>query len=156
LALIRHRETARVLLQADSGRFLLLYSLWSPESALEPRWMSPGGGIERSEELSEAASRELLEETGLGVPPEALGSKVAEIEFHQPWPSGDFETGIAHFFRLRISDEFLVDRSMWTAEEHRDILDVRWWNPEALQASGETVGPPGLVELLVELSELDT
>jgi 8-oxo-dGTP pyrophosphatase MutT (NUDIX family) len=151
LALIRHRETARILLQADTGRFLLLYSLWSPESALEPRWMSPGGGIEPSEDLWAAASRELLEETGLVVPPEALGPKVSEIEFNQPWKSGDHETGIAHFFKFRVSEEFVVDRSMWTAEEHRDILEVRWWLPEDLKASGETVGPPGLIDLLVEL-----
>ena len=151
MALIRHRETARILLQADSGRFLLLFSLWSPESALEPRWMSPGGGIEPSESLAEAASRELLEETGLAVPTDALGAKVAEIEFNQPWKSGDYETGIAHFFKYRISEEFVVDRSMWTDEERRDILDVRWWLPEELKASGETVGPPGLIDLLVEL-----
>ena len=151
MALIRHRETARTLLQADSGRFLLLFSLWSPESGLEPRWMSPGGGIEPSESLAEAASRELLEETGLAVPTDALGPKVAEIEFNQPWKSGDYETGIAHFFKYRISEEFVVDRSMWTDEERRDILDVRWWLPEELKASGETVGPPGLADLLVEL-----
>ena len=151
MALIRHRETARILLQADSGRFLLLYSLWSPESALEPRWMSPGGGIEPSESLAEAASRELLEETGLAVEPDALGPKVSEIEFNQPWKSGDYETGIAHFFKLRISEEFVVDRSMWTDEERRDILDVRWWLPQELKASGEAVGPPGLADLLVEL-----
>jgi 8-oxo-dGTP pyrophosphatase MutT (NUDIX family) len=97
--------------------------------------MSPGGGIEPFEDLAEAASRELQEETGLIVPPEALGPKVGEIEF----------------FKFRISKEFVVDRSMWTAEEHRDILNVRWWLPEDLKASGETVGPPGLIDLLVEL-----
>jgi 8-oxo-dGTP pyrophosphatase MutT (NUDIX family) len=151
LGLIRHRETARVLLQADSGRFLLMFSLWSPESAMEPRWVSPGGGLEGSEPLNVAASRELLEETGLLVNPELLGAKIASVEFTQAWPSGDHETGIAHFFKFRISEEFDVDRSMWTPEEHRDILDVRWWNPSDLKESGERVGPPGLIDLLVEL-----
>ena len=151
MGLIRHRETARVLLQADSGRFLLMYSLWSPESALEPRWVSPGGGVEASEALDVAASRELFEETGLQVSPESLGAKIASIEFTQPWPSGDHETGIAHIFRFKVANEFEVDRSLWTPEEHRDILDVRWWDQATLKASGETVGPPGLIDLLAEL-----
>ena len=150
MGLIRHRETARILLQADSGRFLLLFSLWSPESALEPRWVSPGGGLEGSEPLEVAASRELLEETGLRINPDSLGPKVSSIEFNQPWPSGDHETGIAHFFKFQVTDEFEVDRSMWTPEEHRDILDVRWWHPSELKESGERVGPPGLIQLLVE------
>ena len=140
-----------MLLQASSGRILLMFSLWSPESALEPRWVSPGGGVEASEPLAEAASRELLEETGLRVNPESLGATIASIEFTQPWPSGDYETGVAHFFRHSVVDEFEVDRSMWTPEEHRDILDVRWWSPLELKVSGETVGPRGLIDLLVEL-----
>jgi hypothetical protein len=28
---------------------------------------------------------------------------------------------------------------------------VRWWLPDDLKASGETVGPPGLIDLLLEL-----
>ena len=140
-----------MLLQASSGRFLLMFSLWSPKSALEPRWVSPGGGVEGSEPLAAAASRELLEETGLRVNADSLGSKMASIEFTQPWPSGGYETGVAHFFRHSVVNEFEVDRSMWTPEEHRDILDVRWWSPLELKASGETVGPPGLIDLLVEL-----
>jgi 8-oxo-dGTP pyrophosphatase MutT (NUDIX family) len=112
--------------------------------------MTPGGGVEASEALDVAASRELLEETGLQVSPESLGAKVASIEFTQPWSSGDYETGIAHFFRFKVANEFDVDRSLWTPEEHRDILDVRWWDQAALKASGETVGPPGLIDLLAE------
>jgi 8-oxo-dGTP pyrophosphatase MutT (NUDIX family) len=129
----------------------MLFSLWSPESSLEPRWVSPGGGVEAAETLNLAASRELLEETGLWVEPIQLGPKIQSIEFSQPWPSGDYETGIAHFFKFKIEDEFEIDRALWTPEEHRDILEVRWWDPLKLMASGERVGPPGLSELLVEL-----
>ncbi len=151
MGLIRHRETARIALQADSGRFLLMFSHWSPESGLEPRWVCPGGGIEPNEELWLAASRELQEETGLVVDPAEFGPKVAQIEFRQDWKTGDFETGVAHFFKFQVRDEFVIDRSFWTPEELRDILDVRWWDVSALEASGESVGPPGLVDLLAGL-----
>ena len=151
MGLIRHRETARIALQADSGRFLLMFSHWSQESGLEPRWVCPGGGIEPNEELWLAASRELQEETGLVVDPAEFGPKVAQIEFRQDWKTGDFETGVAHFFKFQVRDEFVIDRSFWTPEELRDILDVRWWDVSALKASGETVGPPGLVDLLAGL-----
>lgn len=151
MGLIRHRETARIALSADSGRFLLMFSHWSPESGLEPRWVTPGGGIEPGEDLALAAARELLEETGLVVRPAEFGSKVAELEFRQNWKSGDYETGVAHFFKLQVQEEFLIDRSLWTPEERRDVLDVRWWNTEQLRDSGEIYGPPGLVDLLAGL-----
>lgn len=151
MALIRHRETARIALQADSGRYLLMLSHWSPESGLEPRWVSPGGAVEPGEDLAAAAARELLEETGLIVDPAEFGAKVTELEFRQDWKSGDYETGVAHFFKLQVPAEFLIDRSFWTPEENRDILDVRWWDANQLRDSGETFGPPGLADLLVEL-----
>jgi 8-oxo-dGTP pyrophosphatase MutT (NUDIX family) len=128
-----------------------MFSHWSPESGLEPRWVSPGGGIEPGEDISSAAARELLEETGLSVPAQDFGTKVAELEFQQAWTTGDYETGVAHFFKLNVVDEFEIDRSLWTPEEHRDILEVRWWDPKVLNDSGELVGPPGLVSLLSEL-----
>jgi 8-oxo-dGTP pyrophosphatase MutT (NUDIX family) len=151
LGLIRHRETARIALQADSGRFLLMFSHWSPESGLKPRWVSPGGGIEPDEDPATAAARELLEETGLVVPEADFGPKICEIAFRQNWVSGDYETGVAHFFKLQVQEEFDISREFWTPEEHRDILEVRWWNPRQLRESGEIVGPPGLGDLLVEL-----
>lgn len=114
--------------------------------------MSPGGGVEPNEELSVAASRELFEETGLAVEPDRFGQKIAEIEFRQDWNSKDYETGVAHFFKLQVPTEFEVDRKYWTPDEHRDILDVRWWHALDLKDSGERFGPPGLVDLLVSLN----
>ena len=149
---IRHRETARVLVQAGSGRFLLLYTHWSPGSGLEPRWVSPGGGVEPGEDLKTAAIRELQEETGLSLKIAQIGTKVAEIDFRQDWKTGDFETGKAHIFHHRIDLEFEPNRSLWTPDEHRDIIETKWWLVQELIDSGERVGPPGLVDLMVELA----
>lgn len=128
-----------------------MFSHWSPESGLEPRWVSPGGGVEHSEELAVAASRELFEETGLMVKPYEFGPKIAEIKFRQDWNSSDYETGVAHFFKLQVPTEFEIDRKFWTPDEHRDILEVRWWHANDLKESGERFGPPGLADLLVGL-----
>jgi 8-oxo-dGTP pyrophosphatase MutT (NUDIX family) len=152
LVLIRHRITSRVLLQANTGRFLLLLTHWSPGSGLKPRWVIPGGGIEADEALETAASRELFEETGLLLAQGDLGPKLGQLEFRQDWINGDHETGVAHIFHHKIQTEFEVSKLRWTKDEHRDILDVRWWNLAGLIESGETVGPPGLVQLMQRLS----
>lgn len=151
MGLIRHRNTARVLLQAKTGRFLLFLTHWHPASGLEPRWVSPGGGIEPNEPIELAASRELVEETGLLVGPEVFGTPIAKLSFRQEWQNGDHETGEAVFFRLKVADEFEPSRSSWTADEHRDIIRHAWWLPSDLNESGESVGPPGLGELLAGL-----
>lgn len=153
MALIRHRETARVLLQADSGAFLLLYTHWDPGSGLKPRWVIPGGGIEPNEPLELGASRELFEETGLWLETELIGPKIAELAFHQDWETGDWETGIAHIFYHRIQQEIEISKTNWTEEEHRDILETRWWQIDELIKSKQQVGPPGLIELMGELSQ---
>ena len=148
MALIRHRITARVLLRAQTGRFLLLLTHWSPEAELEPRWVTPGGGVEAGEDLGLAAARELFEETGLEIQAEQLGTPIACLEFNQFWKSGDHETGLAHIFYHPVAAEFEIDQRFWTQDERRDILAVKWWGLSELIASGEQVGPPGLVEVM--------
>ena len=64
------RTAARVVLLDDADRVLLL-------SGTDPRvgsrwWITPGGGIEGSETLPDAARRELAEETGLLLAPDDL------------------------------------------------------------------------------------
>ena len=145
---VKHRETARIMLLNGDGELLMMNTHWDPGTGLPPRWLTPGGGIDPGESILEAAVRELFEETGLEVSPEALGELVTSIPFKMVWANGQYETGIAHFYKLTLADDFSLSDANWTNDEHRDVIEWRWWEPRALIASGERVGPPGLLEFL--------
>lgn len=55
---------ARIVLLDEVGR-VLLFRIVDPLEYKLPVWITPGGGIEVGETMSQAASRELNEETGL-------------------------------------------------------------------------------------------
>ena len=76
------RQTARVLPVDPAGRVLLLHG-WDPHHPEAPFWFTIGGGAEGGESLREAGVRELLEETGIVLHPEALGEPIAHntVEF---------------------------------------------------------------------------
>jgi 8-oxo-dGTP pyrophosphatase MutT (NUDIX family) len=144
----QHRETARILLTNSNGEVFLLLTHFDPEVGLPPRWITPGGGIDAGEEPIQAAVRELWEETGLVVPQEALGEKVAEISGRWDWGDGqNHHTYKDHFFKL-LMDDFELDDSGWTEDERRDVLEYRWWSATDLRETGEQLGPHGLAELI--------
>ena len=147
---LKHRETARVFLTNQRGELFLINTHWDPGTGLPPRWLTPGGGVDAGESVLAAAVRELFEETGLRIAPENLGEIELSLPFKMVWASGHFETGTAHFYRLNIGDDFTMDNSNWTKDEHRDVIEYRWWNVADLLASDEIVGPPGLTEYLAD------
>lgn len=142
-----HRETARVLLTNPSQQIFLLLTHFDPEVCLPPRWITPGGGIDAGETPLEAAVRELREETGLQVAPSALGEPIWITEGRWDWPDGNFHTYKDFFYRLEV-ENFVLDKSGWTNDELRDVLEYRWWNLDDLLHSEESVGPHGLAEFL--------
>lgn len=143
----QHRETARILLSNRLNQYLLLLTHFDPEVGLPARWITPGGGIDAGETPLDAAVRELREETGLIVAPDELGEEIWRTDGRWDWPDGNFHTYTDYFFALQV-DSFEIDKSGWTADENRDVLEIRWWNAAELSETDELVGPHGLIAFL--------
>lgn len=143
-----HRETARVLLLNRQNQVFLLLTHFDPEVGLPPRWITPGGGIDAGEKPILAAVRELFEETGIKVTETELGQPIWQTSGVWHWADGINRHSFAdHFYQLVI-DDFEMDKSAWTKDEHRDVLEFRWWNLSDLIETSESVGPPELVNFL--------
>ncbi|WP_214416805.1 NUDIX hydrolase [Sphaerisporangium fuscum] len=143
------RPSARILLIDDHDRILLyrgLGLLKTPDHA----WFTPGGGVRPGEELTVAAARELLEETGYRAAPEAFGPVVAVSSGH--WTSADdrlFRSEDSWFF-LRVPAFEVDDGGMEDLES--SLIDAhRWWSLPELEATSEHVIPLGLAPLLERL-----
>ncbi|MFM6968627.1 MAG: NUDIX hydrolase [Microbacteriaceae bacterium] len=150
---VTHRETARIALQDRDGRFLMLLTHFDAGVGLPPRWITPGGGIDAGESVLDAAVRELREETGLTVNPDDLGEPIAEIPGWWDWADGErFHSYVDHFFALTV-DRFELDTSGWTESERHDVLDVRWWSLDEIDAEQPFLGPVGLREVLAGVAQ---
>lgn len=144
-----HRRTARILLRKPSGEVFLLLTHFDPEVGLPARWITPGGGIDPGETPIQAAVRELFEETGLRVSAMDLGEPIAELEGTWTWVDGINSHSYHDTFFEYIVEDFVLDNSSWTPDEHRDVLEYRWWSLEELTATAELIGPHGLVTLIM-------
>ena len=141
-----------MLLVDQAGAVLLIQFRTDPGA---PRlWLTPGGGVRPGEDLVAAAARELAEETGLAVPPAALGAPVAYTGGWADlgWASGRFRDD---FFFHRV-EAHEVDFSHQEELEREAILGFRWWSLPDLAAvdrpgGGDVVYPYGLVPLLAGL-----
>jgi 8-oxo-dGTP pyrophosphatase MutT (NUDIX family) len=143
----RRRHTARVLLVDRAGRVLLLRGGDPGRPAAGTWWFTLGGGIEAGESVEEAASRELLEETGLSAVD--VGPVVLEREIEHEFDGVIYDQRETYFL-VRV-DPFVLDTSQWSAIEVATVAEYRWWSREKLRSTTERVFPSGLAELLDRL-----
>jgi 8-oxo-dGTP pyrophosphatase MutT (NUDIX family) len=107
-------------------------------------WFTPGGGVEGTESLIEAAIREVFEETGLQL--ETINGPIGDrdtrftfegVEIHQ----------VETYFTASV-ERYEIDRSGWSELEQRSVHGSRWWSIAELESTVETVFPEILLDLL--------
>jgi 8-oxo-dGTP pyrophosphatase MutT (NUDIX family) len=141
---VGHRLTSRILLFDERNDILLMLTR-APDTSGFSRWVTPGGGVDPGETHSEAAIRELYEETGLAI--DDPGPVVWTYDFSVKWNDADHDTGHAEYYVVRTT-RFELSREHWTDEEKVDTLDVRWWSLDELRHTDEPLEPSRLVELV--------
>lgn len=143
------RRAARVLLVDAQQRVLLLHGGDPDEPDRGRWWITPGGGIEPGESSTQAAVRELAEETGLRVGVDELGGvvheRVTEFRF-----AGRHYRQSEHYFLLRIGTHD-VDADGPGAVADPGISGHRWWSLPALAQTSEVIYPGELSAVLDRL-----
>lgn len=93
-----------------------------------PYYSAPGGFVKAGEDARDAALRELLEEVGLQVEPDALK---LSLELTHPW---EYKRDHVKIFELTLDERPVVH------VDHREVIEAVWVSPnEALQMN---VFPP--------------
>lgn len=111
-----------------------LVLIWSRGEVLLVRnsyvsyYSAPGGFVKSGEDAREAARRELLEEVGLDVPPEALS---LALELTHPW---EYKRDHVKIFELTLDERPVVN------VDHREVVEALWVSPE--EALQRNVFPP--------------
>jgi 8-oxo-dGTP pyrophosphatase MutT (NUDIX family) len=143
------RLTGRVIAIDPAGRVLLFYYDDPPPKG--KHWATPGGGVEAEEDFYAAACRELFEETGwCDVPVSREQVHAADqVQF-----SGYLQALVRQY------DHYFVG---WVPEEERPLGEVaamhvsdgidgyRWWALAELDATGDSIYPKGLADLVRRL-----
>ena len=144
------RRTATRVLPVNAGGEVLLLQDQDPARPGVLRWGSIGRAVDDGESLVEAALRELREETGIEVAPDALTEPFLRSTYDFTWGGTAYRSD-STFFGL------LLDRGVEVSFDHREEAEVgnvvaaAWWTPADLARDGTGVSEdmPAIMETAV-------
>lgn len=131
------RLTARVFPVSPAGEVLLLQDQ-DPARPGILRWGSVGGAAEPGESLTDAAIRELREETGIEIGPDALTAAFHRGTYEFSW-GGKAYVSDASFFAVPMEPDVEISFDFLEPAEIGNVLAARWWSADDLEADGTAV-----------------
>jgi 8-oxo-dGTP pyrophosphatase MutT (NUDIX family) len=149
---VEERDAVRAVVMDRAGCVLLMRTK-DPAIPEEGEWWElPGGGIEAGESYVDAVVRELAEETGLLVGPEAVGPALwtRTATFNRRRVARRLQHEVVVVVRLE-SEAPSLDMSGQLEHEKEEYLGWRWAAVPEIVASRERFYPGRLPELLPRL-----
>lgn len=143
------RSAVRIVVLAETE--MLLFEDSDPGYADVRWWVTPGGGIDHGETETEAAVRELAEETGLVVDEEQLIGPVSRRIAVHGYSDEVLEQAEA-FYLVRMP-KFEVDISGHTVDEQITLQSHRWWPLAELADTAAWIWPHYVLDLVALADE---
>ena len=141
---IAPRIGARVLLLDPSNRVLLIHAL-DPCNPSHRWWELPGGGLDPGESLTDAARREVAEESGIVLA--ELGPQLWVRESRFRYKDQDHHR-VDHVFLGRTCDIASKIALRPSDNEKMGLIERRWWGALELRLCVDELLPGSLPDLL--------
>lgn len=139
------RDSVRVIAFDPDGRLLLLHTADPARPGRGSCWELPGGGLHPGESITDAAKRELYEETGIEI--DDVGACVAVVEGAFSFGGRDYRQR-EHVFQVRVSVPVCRPAALDGDLERAAHLGHRWWHPGEVLTTSQNLYPPDLPELV--------